>query len=57
MENSFYVARLRISKLEKSDEGKEMGLRVVNDVGATNFTIILDPIPINAFHEAEGTIR
>ena len=42
MEDSFYVARLRISKLEKSDEGKQLGLRVVNDVGATNFTITLE---------------
>jgi len=33
---------LRISELQKDDEGKEFILTVENDVGQSNLTIVLD---------------
>ena len=37
-----YVARLRISELYEEDEGREMTVKVFNDVGYVNLTITLD---------------
>ena len=39
-----YAARLRISELLEEDEGKEFTIKVSNDVGSVNLTVILDDL-------------
>ena len=39
-----YVARLRISELYEEDEGREMTVKVFNDVGYVNLTVTLDDL-------------
>ena len=48
--DSTYVARLRVSELLEEDEGREMTVKVFNDVGYVNLTITLDNLE-------EGTIN
>ena len=42
--DSTYAARLRVSELLEEDEGREMTVKVFNDVGYVNLTITLDDL-------------